>query len=262
MLPVDVNRSQAKAIVEQFRTTLTSLAERSDALPAVHARIRAALRSGGTRVEPGLAQALRDGGPPAHYLDFETANPAIPLYRGVHPYDVIPFQWSLHTVDASGELRHREFLAEGSDDPRREFAETLVAALAADDAPVLVYSPFESTQLRLLAEHFPDLAPPLRGIRDRLLDLLPVVRSHVYHPGFEFSFSIKTVAPALAPDLSWDDLGAIADGASAAGALAALASGQLLETERDGVRVALRAYCARDTLALVRVHRVLRELAG
>ena len=130
-----------------------------------------------------------------------------------------------------------------------------------DDAPVLVYSAFESTQLDQLAERFPDLAPALLRIRDRLFDLLPVVRSHVYHPDFAFSFSIKTVAPALAPGLDWDDLDAIADGASASRALASLASGLGPPAERERLRAALRRYCARDTLALARVHGALREMA-
>ena len=37
---------------------------------------------------------------------------------------------------------------------------------------------------RRLAELHPDLAPALGRIRDRLFDLLPIVRSHVYHPDF------------------------------------------------------------------------------
>ena len=124
-------------------------------------RIREALRSGRPQIGPGLGDALRAAGPPAHYLDFETTNPAIPLYPGTRPYEVIPFQWSLHSDDGSGGLRHRELLADGAADPRREFAETLVAALGGDDAPVLVYSAFESTRLGELADRFPDLAPAL-----------------------------------------------------------------------------------------------------
>ena len=230
-------------------------------LPPLHVRIREALRSGGPQVEPGLAAALRPAGPPAHYLDFETTNPAIPLYAGTRPYQMIPFQWSLHTDPGSGTLRHREFLADGAADPRREFAETLIAALGGDDAPILVYSPFEGTRLGELAERFPDLAPALRRLRERLFDLHRVVEGHLYHPGFAFSFSIKTVAPALVPGLDWDDLGEIADGASASRVLAGLASGLGPPAERDRLRAALRAYCARDSLALAHLHAALRETA-
>ena len=230
-------------------------------LSDLHLRIRTALRSGRVQVAPGLGAALRAAGLPAHYLDFETMSPAVPLYPGTRPYQVLPFQWSLHSDDGTGSLRHREFLAAGAADPRREFAESLVAALRGDDAPVLVYSAFESARLGELEACLPDLAPELGRIRDRLFDLYPVVLRHLYHPDFDFSFSIKTVAPALAPDLHWDDLGAIADGAAASAAFASLAAGRVPAAERELVRAALRGYCARDTLALARVHRALLEWA-
>jgi hypothetical protein len=230
-------------------------------LSVLHHRIRSALRSGQAQLAPGLGEALRAAGPPAHYLDFETTNPAIPLYPGTHPYETIPFQWSLHSDDGSADLRHRERLADGAQDPRREFAETLLAALEGDDAPVLVYSAFESTQLAQLESRFPDLAPALGRLRARLFDLLPVVRRHVYHPGFAFSFSIKSVAPALAPGLDWSDLDGIAEGSAASAAFASLAAGRVPAREQARLRDALRSYCARDTLALARVHGALRERA-
>ena len=233
----------------------------AEPLPDLYFRIREALRSGRAQIESGLAAALRSSGPPAHYLDFETANPAIPLYPDTRPYQILPFQWSLHSDGGDALLGHREFLADGAADPRREFAETLINALAGDEAPVLVYSSFEGTLLGQLAARFSDLAPALRGIRHRLFDLLPVVRNHLYHPDFAFSFSIKTVAPALAPGLDWDDLETIAEGGAAARALAALALGSLSTSERAELSDALRSYCARDTLALAQVHRAMRESA-
>jgi hypothetical protein len=231
------------------------------ALPEVHERIRTALRSGRPQVASGLGDALRAAGPPAHYLDFESINPPIPFYPGTRPYQLIPFQWSLHSSDGRAELSHRELLADGAVDPRREVAESLITALGGDDAPVLVYSAFESTRIKELEELFPDLLPALRRIRMRLFDLLPVVRRHLYHPGFDFSFSIKSVVPALAPDFAWDDLGAIAEGTAASAAFASLAAGRVPVGERETLRSALRAYCARDTLALARLHEALRELA-
>jgi hypothetical protein len=189
-------------------------------------------------------------------------SPPIPLFEGTRPYQAIPFQWSLHSDDGRAPLRHRELLADESGDPRRQLAEGLLAALAPDDAPIVVYSPFERRCLRELEQVFPDLEPGLRGIRERLFDLLPVLRRHLYHPAFDFSFSIKNVAPALAPELGWEDLGEIAEGTAASAAFAALAAGRVPGEERETLRAALRAYCARDTLALARVHAALRELAG
>ena len=158
-------------------------------------------------------------------------------------------------------VTHQAFLAEGAKDPRRAFCESLLEALPSDGTPVHVYSHFEATRLKYLINEFPDLAPGLTDIRGRLLDLLPVVRQHVYHPDFACSYSIKAVAPALVPDFRWDDLGAISEGSAAAAVWPSLVRGTPGAAEVASLREALLAYCERDTLALVGLHRALREMA-
>jgi hypothetical protein len=229
-------------------------------LTEAQTRIRDALRSGEAHVSRGLAAALKGSGPPACYLDFETANPAIPLYPGTRPYQMVPFQWSLHRVDKDFRVTHQAFLAEGADDPRRSFCESLVEALPGDGMPVHVYSSFEANRLRELILAFPDLAPGLTDIRSRLFDSLPLVRQHVYHRDFGCSYSIKAVAPVLVSDFRWDDLSAISEGSAAAAAWPLLVRGTLGAAEAASLREALLAYCERDTLALVGVHRALLEL--
>jgi hypothetical protein len=201
-------------------------------------------------------------GPPACYLDFEAMMPPIPLYEGTRPYQTIPFQWSLHTIDGDGVLGHKEFLADGVNDPRRQFAETLIDALACSDDPIIVYSAYEQTRLKELAADFPDLSTALNTVISRLADLLPIVRSAVYFPEFGFSNSIKSVAPALCPGFSYDDLDGVADGGAASAAFLQLASGRITNPgEVSQLRAELHAYCKRDTLALLEVHRALARLA-
>ncbi len=231
-------------------------------LTSKQAIIRDATASGQPYVAPGLAGLLRRFSPPACYLDFEAMMPPVPLYEGTRPYQTLPFQWSLHTAAADGTLTHAAFLASGTDDPRRAFAETLIAALGGSGLPIVVYSAYEQTQLRELARQMPDLAPALEAIIGRLADLLPVVRSAVYLPEFGFSNSIKAVAPALAPGFGYDDLPGIADGAAAAAGFLQLASGGLSPSARASVRTELLAYCERDTMAMVEVHRALVQLSS
>ena len=222
-------------------------------------RVRSALRSGKPFISPDLAQALDGFGPPADHLDFETVNPDIPLYPGTRPYEHIPFQWSLHRVEADGHMEHHKFLASGSVDPRREFAETLLAALGGESRPIIVYSSFEARVLGGLASALPDLAQELNAVKSRLRDLLPVVRRHVYHGAFRGMFSLKAVAPALVAGFGYDDLEQIADGRSAGIAFLRLAQGELGSLEEEEIRGALLAYCERDTMALVELHRAMRE---
>ena len=132
-------------------------------LTGKQAVMREAIVSGRPWVADDLRRQLEPFGPPAAYLDFEAMAPPIPLYEGTRPYQALPFQWSLHELDAAGRLGHREFLADGAGDPRRAFAESLVEALAASDTPIVVYSAYEKTQLNALAEIFPDLRPRARG---------------------------------------------------------------------------------------------------
>jgi len=232
-------------------------------LTGKQAIIRDATASGQPYVATDLARLLHGFGPPACYLDFEAMMPPIPLYEGTRPYQTIPFQWSLHAATDDSVLHHREFLAGGDSDPRRGFAETLIQALDAFDGPIIVYSAYEKTRLNELAGQFADLRVSLNAIIARLVDLLPVVRGAVYFPEFLFSNSIKSVAPALCPGFGYDDLEGVADGLAASAAFLQLASGDLPGGEEaEQLRAALLAYCHRDTMAMVEVHRALMRLAG
>jgi predicted RecB family nuclease len=214
--------------------------------------------AGREHVSPGLPQALVQISPPVGYLDFETFMPAIPLYRVTRPYQQIPFQWSLHHDDGRGVLVHHEFLADGEIDPRREFAETLLEAVERIEGPLAVYTSFEATALRKLAASYPDLDDRLNAVIARLVDLCAIVRDHVAHPGFAGSYSIKAVAPALAPHITYDDLDGVADGSEASAAFYWLVTDPIISAkDRIRYREALRAYCQRDTLAMVHVHRRL-----
>ena len=95
----------------------------------------------------------------------------------------------------------------------------------------------------------------------RLVDLLPLVRDHVYHPDFGGSFSMKAVAPALVPGLDYAGL-EIGEGVTASNVLEALLLGDasLGAADRATVRGQLLEYCALDTLAMVKVVERLREL--
>jgi hypothetical protein len=114
-------------------------------------------------------------------------------------YQTVPFQWSLHAIDGDGVPHHREFLADGGDDPRRRFAETLIVAFAAFDAPIPVYSAYEQTRLKELAGEYPGLSAALTALIARLGDLLPIVGGAVYFPEFRFSNSIQSVAQHFVP---------------------------------------------------------------
>lgn len=223
--------------------------------------VREVCATGRDYISPDLPKLLRGMGPPAFYLDFETVSPAVPLYPGASPYQMFPFQWSVHHVSRAGKLRHYEFLADGRTDPRRELTESLLHVLAGKKAPVLAYSSYEKTVLGGLKAAFPDLARGVDDVLKRLMDLKTAVNG-TYLRAYNFSKSLKNAAPALAPDIGYDDLDGVHEGAGAAGAFERIVLGELAEGETEtALREQLLQYCGRDTLAMVKIHAALIKRA-
>jgi len=199
---------------------------------------------------------------PLFFMDFESVNPCVPRFAGMHPYDHLCFQYSVHVVrDPGAPPEHFEFLATDVSDPRREFISSLSAGLG-DSGSIVVYNAaFESQRLSELVAWLPEFGDRINNIQGRLFDLLPVVRNHVYHPAFAGSYSLKSVLPALVPEMTYDGM-EVANGQAAGLAWESLVRGNLNSTERDTVRNALLDYCGQDTLALLRLLQTLRTFTS
>jgi len=229
-------------------------------LTALQERVRASVVSGEEYVGPGLGAALDDVRWPLLLLDFETFMPAIPRHVGTRPYRQLPVQWSLHLLQRDGSLGHQEFIHDADGDPREPFARSLLEALG-EEGSIVVYSSFEASVIRQLAEDLAHLSDELLALLPRLHDLLKVVKDHFYHPEFRGSFSIKAVLPALVPDLGYSDL-EIQGGATAAALYRRMIDADTSPRERARIRRDLLLYCERDTLAMVRVRQALRARVG
>jgi len=113
-------------------------------LNAIAERQRRAVQTGRLVVEPGLAQALRGFEPPLAYLDFETVDPAIPVWPGCHPYSKTPVQFSCHIENGDGSFTHHHAIACGHGDPRPEIARRVVAACRGARSVVAYFAAFEA----------------------------------------------------------------------------------------------------------------------
>jgi len=252
---------RALALDEQGYRTINDLPE-DIPLGKIADRQRRAVREGRLIVEPSLGQALGPFVPPIAFLDFETVGLAIPVWNGCHPYDAVPVQFSCHVEDADGRVVHHEWVAEGPEDPRPALAERLIQACASARTVVAYNAGFERRCIEQMAEALPSLAGPLGSIIARLVDLLPVVRNHVYHPDFGGSFGLKSVLPALVPELRYDDL-PINEGDMASLELERLLfqGAEVTEDAKAQLRADLLRYCHLDTWGLVKLVRRLREIA-
>lgn len=199
--------------------------------------------------------------PVHHHLDFETANPAIPLRVGESPYSHSVTQFSVSTDDGS-QLSETSFITDGSDD-REDLIVALLTATEGDE-PIVVYSEsFEKGRIRELAQFFPQHANALHSLLERIVDLRPVVHDAV--SGLQGE-SLKVVAPFADPTFSYDGL-VISEGgtANAVMSLLLIPEGESVLHSHSGLsaqqaREELLRYCARDTLGTAVIVRFFKRL--
>lgn len=199
--------------------------------------------------EEGIRDALEDVELPFHFVDFETVQPAVPVWPDTHPYEEIPFQWASYTLMEGGRRFPDGFISMEKTDPRPQFIDNLWDRLEIGGS-VFVYSSYEQRQLENLIEEFPEHEEKLQNIIDRLVDLYPIVRNNIYHPEFHGSTSIKSVLPALVSGFDYSDL-AIQDGGTASSAFLELVSPHTPFQRRLEISRNLELYCERDAEAMV-----------
>jgi hypothetical protein len=193
---------------------------------------------------------------PIYFLDFETFDAVIPEWDGIHPYQKLTCQYSLHIMDKiDGRLVHKEFLADEKADPRRACAERLCEDIPMDVCILAYHSSFERGRIEELARTFPDLEAHLSNMAANIYDLeIPFRKRDYYRKEFYGSSSIKYVLPALFPnndELDYHKLDGVHNGGEAMNLfpeLKYMEPAQVAEYRKN-----LLAYCRLDTLAMVRV---------
>jgi hypothetical protein len=150
---------------------------------------------------------------PLHFVDFETARPALPFHRSCRPHELLLFQFSHHVLERDGRLRHADeclVVAPGVW-PNAAVVRALQAALGADDGTVVHWWDHEKTVLKevrgqLLAssegdrEGLAEFIDGLVGAADqdgRLADLGRLVARAAFFPSTAGRSSIKCVLPAV-----------------------------------------------------------------
>ncbi len=197
---------------------------------------------------------------PLYFLDFEAFQLPIPLYKDTKPYQQVAFQYSVHLQSGPGApIEHRCFLAMPGEDPRPQLAENLVKDIPTN-ACILTYNAnYEKSVLKQLAYIFPKHADHLNQLHHQVLDLMPPFQAqHIYTRAMNGSFSIKSILPALVPELNYQHLH-IQDGQGAARAYAKI-SQLTSDTERNSLKDHLLEYCKMDTLAMVKLVEYLNSI--
>ena len=165
---------------------------------------------------------------PLHFIDFETYQGAVPLFKGTHPNEEIAYQFSHHVGYEDGHYEHKEgnggeyISLDAGKFPNFEFIRELKRQLESDNGTIFRYSHHENTILNAIRKqligsseadkeeliHFIESIThegerdKKTGLHDRdgerdMLDLEVIARKYFYHPSMEGSNSIKQVMPAI-----------------------------------------------------------------
>lgn len=164
------------------------------------------VRDGIELIERELVEELSQHAYPLHFIDFEAAMSAIPDIVGSRPYEITPFQWSVHTFHFDGTIEHREWLHDGRQHPAEEFLRTLRDALGSEGT-IYIWTRYEQTAVKnaieVLQRQKGDtdlLAWAVEFIKKdnpRIVDLNKLCRDYYMHPDNGGSASIKHVLPPI-----------------------------------------------------------------
>ena len=206
---------------------------------------------------------------PHHYMDFETYSYSLPIVPNTGPWEQVPFQWSIHHLESSGDMSHDEFLYLKSlkgGDLRLEFLTSLLDKLENDNGSIIVYNAgFEKSILNNLARRYPEYADRISDIIKRIWDLETIFKHHYVDPRFLGKSSLKVVVPTLMQECDYTKL-EISNGVDATiawsemieactGVMSAEQTSKLFERAQK-----LLAYCAMDTLVMVKLFDYLEQL--
>ncbi|MDH5607152.1 MAG: DUF2779 domain-containing protein [Anaerolineae bacterium] len=202
---------------------------------------------------------------PLYFLDYESYNPAVPMYEGYAPYQQIVFQYSLHVFETpDSPPQHYEFLEAERRDPSLGLLEHLDKHIGRSGSVIVWNKAFEAGRNQDMAARYPQYSGMLLNINQRIYDLMTIFSKGYYvHTEFHGSASIKKVLPVIDPDFDGQYAALeVSQGEEAMLAWHRLASTPLPPEERAEIIENLLAYCELDTLAMVKVWQALGKLAA
>ncbi|MEC8678113.1 MAG: DUF2779 domain-containing protein [Candidatus Margulisiibacteriota bacterium] len=144
---------------------------------------------------------------PLVFLDFECYQSPVPQYDDVSPYSQIPFMFSLHILNETGDLAYSNFIYKPSMHPFKSIAEALIQKIPLNGSIVVFNKAYESMIIESCIPFTPELSESLMNIRNRLFDLeVPFKKFWFYMRDFNGKSSIKSILPALLPGLGYEQL--------------------------------------------------------
>ncbi len=196
---------------------------------------------------------------PIAFLDFEWERYAIPPFDGLRPFDVVPFEYSLHVLEKDGSIRHSVFLS--VQDDRQDMIRSLLKEIPSQGS-IVAYNAEGAEKIRLQEwmDQFPQYRRDLEKLAERMRDLQqPFMSGAVYDTKMAGSWTLKSILAAIGGQ-GYKDLD-IHEGMSAVYAWRHL-DREEEDVDRQQIIEDLKAYCSMDSYAMISVYQWLQQLVG
>lgn len=124
---------------------------------------------------------------PYHMIDFETTSVAIPMHKGMKPYEGIAFQFSHHIMYEDGRIEHAgEYINKKVGKfPNFEFVRELKKQLEKDNGTIFRYSPHENSYLNTILIQMLNTEKSLLPDRDELVEFIKTITHKSSSTGFD-----------------------------------------------------------------------------
>lgn len=220
-----------------------------------------AIKKGRIVNKEGVQEFLSKLEYPLHFFDYETFSGVIPAFDGLSPYQQVPFQYSLHILDAlGGEIRHKEYLHTENSDPTLSLVKQMSEDFEKTGTIIVWHESFEKGRNDELSVMHPGYKVFLNNINERIMDLkIPFSTGLFVDKDFFGSASLKDVAPVLVREPSYSDL-EVSNGLTAQNLWMETILGEENIDTRDEIIEDLRKYCTLDTFIMIKILDVLNGI--
>jgi predicted RecB family nuclease len=207
-------------------------------------------------IQPEALDVIRGWSYPLNFMDFEAVMGAMPLLENTKPYEQVVIQFSNHIYNKDNKMTHQMFLHDNKSNPDLAVIEHLLKFLDNNGSIVSYNKVYEQTRIRNLAKKHKMFSKELLSLVERFVDLMDVIKDHVYHPEFYGSYSLKVVSPVLLKEY-----GSYSDSVIKSGGEINKYFKEFIETpcaeRKEELRKALFKYCQYDTLNLFLIKKFL-----
>ena len=214
-------------------------------------------------INPGVGKVLKEFKWPFYFMDFETVQQGVPIIKGTQAYYALPFQWSVHKWDSPTTKisNGMSFLDFSDQNIERKFIESLLDAVGDKGT---IFAHHKSTEIKVLEklkdkDSCKDLSEKIDNLIARVEDTLSLVKNNFYAPVMNGKYDLKIIMKAIPSDISYEEKDNIANGMEAQLAWFIYTDPKTANDSKERQINLLKAYCAKDTLAIYYLIKYLLE---